>query len=303
MKNKGSTYFSELFLPVDLATIFYVLISGLYLCFGSINFPALLPHLIIRIFILVLIVVLSKLQRRFSANKPLQFIRNFYPLLFLVFFYAETSSLKNTVFTTNLDNYFFNAEQKIWGFQPSIVFSKVMNREWFNEMMNMCYFSYYILIPLVCFALYFKKPAQSVKGVFTVIFSFYLYYIIFCVLPVAGPQYYIIDQAYPTITPHFFGNIMHNILTNHEEPTGAFPSSHVGIAVIINYLAFVHLKKLFFITLPFVVGICFATVYTRAHYLVDVFGGLVSAPLFIFLSYKVYNKFDPDNHLKTRMTL
>jgi len=249
-----------------------------------------LPHFVVRIFILLLIVGLALLNRNFSKNKFVLFLKSLYPLLFLGFFYTETSCIKNIFFENDLDNYFIMAEQRLWGCQPSMTFSKFMNQEWFNELMNMCYFSYYVLINLVCFVLYFRKPHEAEKGIFIVIFSFYLYYIIFAILPVIGPQFYIQDTATEIIPRHFFGNIMHAIITNYEQPTGAFPSSHVGIAVILSYLTFLHFKKLFYITLPFVMGICFATVYIKAHYLVDVIGGLISAPLFIFLSLKVYSK-------------
>ncbi|MCZ8284097.1 MAG: phosphatase PAP2 family protein, partial [Bacteroidia bacterium] len=49
-------------------------------------------------------------------------------------------------------------------------------------------------------------------------------------------------------------------------------------------------RKLCFVTLPFVVGICFATVYIKAHYLVDVIAGMISAPVCIVLSRNMYTK-------------
>jgi membrane-associated phospholipid phosphatase len=123
-----------------------------------------------------------------------------------------------------------------------------------------------------------------------VVFSFYLYYVIYAILPVAGPQYYFDTIANEPIPPYFFGKIMHHILLNVEQPTGAFPSSHVGLAIILNYIAFKHLKTLFYISLPFVIGICFATVYLKAHYAVDVLAALISAPIFIWISSLVYNR-------------
>ena len=83
---------------------------------------------------------------------------------------------------------------------------------------------------------------------------------------------------------------MHYILINAEEPTGAFPSSHVGIALILSYVAYKHQKTLFYFCLPFAIGICFATVYLKAHYLVDVLAAIITVPIFIYLSGYVYNK-------------
>jgi membrane-associated phospholipid phosphatase len=107
-------------------------------------------------------------------------------------------------------------------------------------------------------------------------------------IPVAGPQFFFeFTEAEP---PYLFGKIMHYILINAEEPTGAFPSSHVGVSLILSYVAFKHQKMVFYISLPFVIGICFATVYLKAHYLVDVIGAFISVPIFIAISTYVYQK-------------
>jgi membrane-associated phospholipid phosphatase len=83
---------------------------------------------------------------------------------------------------------------------------------------------------------------------------------------------------------------MHSILFNVEKPTGAFPSSHVGLAIILSYLAYKHHKKLFYITLPFVTGICFATVYLKEHYVIDVLAAFLIAPVFVYTGNFVYNR-------------
>lgn len=290
MRKTGSHTLPELFSPLDLATILYMACTAAYMCFGPADMTLLLPHFAVRIIVLIVACSLAMLNTKYEGNRFILFLRNLYPLLFLGFFYTETSCMKNIIFHNNLDYYFYNAEQNLWHCQPSAVFSKIMNQDWFNELMNICYFSYYIIIGLVCVALYFSSSKKAQKGIFIVIVSFYMYYLIFAILPVVGPQYYVPD-AISTIPPHFFGKLMHNIIISYEQPTGAFPSSHVGVAFIISYISYNYIKKLFFITLPFVIGICFATVYIKAHYLVDVVAGIISAPIFIHLSKKIYDKF------------
>ncbi len=280
-----------LFSPLDLATILYIAISAGYFCFSTATFKFLLPHFVIRVLILILIIWLSVLGRKFSSNRVILFLRNLYPLFFLGFFYTETSCMKNIIFNTNFDVFFFNVEQSLWNCQPSIEFSKLIDKAWFSELMNMCYFSYYALIGITCIVLYLKNEPRAQKGIFIIICSFYLYYLIFAVFPVVGPQYYLSHPNSEIAPPYFFGKIMHTLITDFEQPTGAFPSSHVGIAIIIAYITYKYVKKLFFIILPFVLGICFATVYIKAHYLVDVIGGIISAPVFIILTGKIYTEF------------
>ena len=289
MKNNKTYNYLSLFSPLDWISIFYILSSAIYICFGLNFLNNFLFHFVIRIILLFFIVSLAFITKK-NPTKTILFLKNLYPLIFLGFFYTETSYLKNIIFKNNLDAFFFNLEQNLWGCQPSIEFSNLMNQNWFNELMNICYFSYYILITLVCIFIYLKKPLQSYKNIFIIVLSFYFYYIFFFLFPVAGPQYYIQLNGNESIPPHFFGKIMQYILINIEEPTGAFPSSHVGIAIIINYIVFKELKKIFYFILPFVFGICFATVYLKAHYLVDVLAGILSAPILIIFTGKIYDK-------------
>lgn len=301
MRTDPGYNFVKSFSPIDLATVLYMLVSGIYLCFSRTGINAILPGLAIRLTVLILIIVVNRLTARFYTNKPLLFLKNLYPLLFLGFFYTETHYMKNIIFSANLDPYFYNTERLLWNCQPSIEFSKLYNQPWFNELMNVFYFSYYVIIGLSCIVLYVKKAENAQKAIFTVIFSFYIYYLIFAVLPVVGPQYHISNCNTEQAPRYFFGNLMHYILTDYEKPTGAFPSSHVGIAIIIGYITYTHLRTLFFVTLPFVVGICFATVYIKAHYLVDVIAGIVSAPICIILSAKMYTKFlSYQQHVQTK---
>ena len=296
--------FKQFLSPLDIVTILYLVITGIYFCFDSRGILANWTHLLIRLGIGLFIVSVIFLKEKFTENQIVLFVRNIYPIFFLGFFYTETNDMNNIIFPVDLDYYFYQAEQYLWHCQPSIIFGEKINQAWFNELMNMCYFSYYILIISVCSALYFKRKQLAPKSIFIVVFSFYLYYVIFDVLPVSGPQFYLKDVPTASIPQYFFGRIMEGILTDMEQPTGAFPSSHVGVAVILSILSFKHLKKMFFAIAFFSIGICFATVYIKAHYLIDVLAGLISAPIFVYVSGLVYNKLsshpiDSIYHVKT----
>ena len=288
MKRKGTDFLTTLS-PLDIGTILYVLFSGVYMILGSARLTNMLPHITMRLLILALIVVLTYLSQKFP-NKLILLIKHTYPLLFLSYFYTETYYLKNIIYSGDLDIYFSHAEQYLWGCEPSLQFSKLFPQAWFNEWMNICYFSYYFLTTVICITLYIMEREKSYKGIFIVVFSFYMYYTIYDFLPVVGPQFYFDTMKSSPEPPYFFGKIMRYILLNLEEPTGAFPSSHVGVALILSYVAFKDLKKVFYISFPFVLGICFATVYLKAHYMVDVIGAIISVPVFIAISSFTYNK-------------
>ncbi len=82
---------------------------------------------------------------------------------------------------------------------------------------------------------------------------------------------------------------MHFIQRMAEQPTGAFPSSHVGISVIILMLS-KRIAPLFFkITWPLVVLLILSTVYIKAHYAIDTIGGLILAPFVLYFSDFLYH--------------
>ena len=65
-----------------------------------------------------------------------------------------------------------------------------------------------------------------------------------------------------------------------ERPTAAFPSSHVGVTLVMLLLAWrAQSRRLFLLVLPFFLLMCLATVYIRAHYAIDVIAGIVSGVL------------------------
>jgi membrane-associated phospholipid phosphatase len=273
--------------PLDLATLFYVLFSTIYMCFGLSSLEHVFWHTAMRVGVTVLVFGLAFLDKR-SPSPIVSFFRNLYPILIVGYFYAETSYFKNIFIATNLDPFFSAIELSVFGCQPSLRFCQAIPYKWFNELMNICYFSYYVITLVVCVALYVVKGEKSYRSIFIVVFSFYLYYIIFTLLPVVGPQFYFSAKEAAMERPYLFGKIMYYLLTTAEKPTGAFPSSHVGIALILVWITYRQLPKLFWFTWPFALGICFATVYLKAHYLLDVFAGIASVPLFIFISNKVY---------------
>lgn len=249
----------------------------------------------------------NRCPNRFTA-----FIRIAAQMGLLAYWYPDTFEF-NRLFP-NLDNLFASAEQFLFNCQPSVTFSEHFHSMWFSEPFNLGYFSYYPMIFIVAvyyFVFHFKLFD---KVSFIIVTSFFIYYLIYIFVPVAGPQFYfpaigmdsVMAQHFPAIGDYFNHN---NILIpgpgyNHgffydlveasqevgERPTAAFPSSHVGISSIIMILAYKGNKKLSYFLFPFYVLLCCATVYIQAHYLIDVFAGLISAVIIYNLSRIMYDK-------------
>ncbi|MEN8137270.1 MAG: phosphatase PAP2 family protein [Bacteroidota bacterium] len=271
---------------VDYSTISYLIITTLLIFsfFDEIKNPG--SHLMIRVgFFSVLL--LSAALRDYYRDRNFNILLNLIPLAFLGYFYNETADF-NHLFFENLDPYIAQIEFNIFSVQPSVVFSEILPNLWFSELMNFGYFSYYLIIFSTPVLFYFKKPELFTKVLFLILSSFYLFYFFFIIIPVVGPQFYF-EGAVGEFTPQGpFGHLIKFIQEVGEVPTGAFPSSHVGISLILGYLIFKHLRQYFTSFLLLISILTISTIYIKAHYLLDVIAAFLITPLFYYISNKLY---------------
>lgn len=244
-------------------------------------------------------------------NKYLLFLRYLFPLSLLGYWYPDTYEFCQLF--PNLDYAFAAADYSLFGCQPSITFAQWLPQKLWSELFHMGYFSYYPLIALTILAPLFFNRSQFSRTTFVVLASFFLYYLIYLFLPVAGPQYYFHAVGFEVIQsghfPHladyfryhtelapspgpegFFRELVERTQQSGERPTAAFPSSHVGMSTVLLMLLWRIKRSLFWGAFPFYFFLCCATVYIQAHYLVDVFGGLVTAVLFYALTNGAYSR-------------
>ena len=254
-----------------------------------------------------LIYLYQKYPCRLSA-----FVRMVVQMSFLAYWYPDTFEF-NRLFP-NLDCFFASAEQWLFNSQPSVEFSKLCPDIWFSEPFNMGYFAYYPLIAIVAIYYFVFKFEWFEKASFVIVTSFFLYYLIYIFVPVAGPQFYFPAIGMDNVEacnflsigdyfnhnaillpgPNFEQGLFFDLVEASQEvgerPTAAFPSSHVGISTILMIMAWRVNKKLCYGLTPFYVLLCCATVYIQAHYLIDVFAGWISAIAIYILSTWMYKK-------------
>ena len=235
-----------------------------------------------------------------------KFARITVQMALLSWWYPDTYELNRLL--PNLDHVFAQIEQGMFGFQPALVFANTFSSPVVSELMDMGYASYYPMILLVALYYFIWQYKEYERAAFVVMASFFAYYVIFVLVPVAGPTFYYKAVGIDQITAGIFPNI-HDYFNSHtdclpspgytdgifyhlveeakaagERPTAAFPSSHVGISTVIMFLVW-HTKnrRMFYCFIPFYVFLCLATVYIQAHYAVDALAGLLSGTLFYFL--------------------
>jgi membrane-associated phospholipid phosphatase len=269
--------------------IVYALFSLVFYFFLPFSLTLLIQCLLPRILLIIFPILIEFISSKNNLLKQRkQLIIQLFPFILLGFFYSETAKINSLIFLPQ-DAFFFKLDEYIFGFQPSLEFSNRFHSLFMVETMSFGYIFYYFLsfgTPL----LFLNSFNKFSRIVFILIFSFLLYYIVFIIFPVSGPQFYLPYPQNKMVEGGFFTQLLKIIHKVGEGPTAAFPSSHVGIAVICMMLIFSKSKKLFLLILPLFLILCLSTVYIKAHYFVDVIGGLISAPIFYYLSKYVYSK-------------
>lgn len=234
----------------------------------------------------------------------------------LAWWYPDTYEL-NRMFP-NLDHHFALWDQQLFGCQPSLLFSKTFHWAVFSELMSMGYFMYYPMIAFTAFYYYFMRYKEFERCSFVVLASFFIYYVMYVFIPVAGPTFYfdavgvddILKGVFPALgdyfnthtqclptpgyTDGFFYDLVEQAKDAGERPTAAFPSSHVGVSTVCMLLLW-HAKPkrwVCYAMLFIYVCLCMATVYIQAHYLVDALAGLVTGTvLYIILMWASRHQF------------
>ncbi|MBR1889755.1 MAG: phosphatase PAP2 family protein [Alloprevotella sp.] len=289
-----------------------------------------------RVGIVLLVCALNAVWQRFP-RQDLRVLRTIVPLALLAFWYPDTFEFCSTF--PNQDHIFARCDYALFGCQPALVFSTALSGQFWSEAFHLGYFSYYPIILTACLVALCRKPNRGldhwtpvslesrpierfewVCGV--VLASFFLYYLVFLFLPVAGPQYYFEaigrDAAsmgnYPELGHYFRGHAelsadadqlprgVFQILVDltqraGERPTAAFPSSHVGVSTIVLWLLFRLRRNWALALLPLWVLLCFSTVYLQAHYFIDAITGLLTAPIFLIAARWLTNRLTPSTSI------
>ena len=233
----------------------------------------------------------------------------------LAWWYPDTYEL-NRLFP-NLDHVFAAWEQSLFGFQPALAFSQSVPSPVVSELMSLGYASYYPMIALVVVCYFFYRGKDFLRCATVIMTSFFIFYVVFDFLPVAGPTFYYkavgIDEiargVFPNVhdyfathtdclpTPGYTDGVFYQLVESAKEagerPTAAFPSSHVGVSTICVLLALrLRRRWLMWLMLPLWVLLCMATVYIQAHYAIDAMAGLVCGCTLYFVLWTIMKNAD-----------
>lgn len=295
----------------ELVTLIYVAVTTVMVLVFWNQLDSPLSMLGLR-FIALSIIVVTHLTYKVLPHQLALAWRSFPLFALLIWWYPEIYEFCSIF--PYLDHVFAEADQLLFGCQPSLEFDQLLDSALWSELFNMGYYSYYYLMFVVLLFYLIFRVDEYDKASFIFLSSFFLFYLIYDFLPVAGPQYYFCalgniygdgtwQSSFPDIGDYFkthtemitpeikgvFSKLVISAQEIGERPEAAFPSSHVGMSTVCMLLAWrTDNKWLFWVLVPFYVLLCMGTVYIKAHYLVDSIAGLVFAVLFFYVTSNVY---------------
>ena len=240
----------------------------------------------------------------------LNLLRHFYPVILYTFLYRETGALDHGFVGRHLDPFFLSLEERIFGCQPALLLMAKLPYLWVSECMYASYFSYFLMVPGVGLALYLRDREQFMQYLTAVSLIFYICYLTYIFLPVAGPR--ILYESMPGVRVDVssyaagyvlgvpeavsrgpFFTLMALIYRCFEPEAGAaFPSSHVAVAAASLFFSWRYLKGIRHVHLLLVILLAISTVYCRYHYVVDVLGGIGTALVLVPTGNLLYRKVD-----------
>ncbi len=306
-KGPGSTqgnYYRGL-MPFEWPMLIYAVLTTLLVLFMQTRLHNPASMLLLRFQSVAMMVALWGVYRLWPCRLTMG-CRLLLQLALLGSWYPETFEFSRML--PNQDPTFAALDQQLFGFQPALLFSQHFSNPVLSELLTVGYLSYFPMIMGVPVYYLLRRPDRFQHAAFVMLAAFFTFYVVFALLPVAGPQFYYpvagVDEiargVFPAVgdyfethsselmlTPGYADGLFHRLLMvaheTGEYPTAAFPSSHVGVTTVLLLLAArTGERRLFWLMLPFGVLMFFATVYIMAHYAVDAMAGLAIGAIMYF---------------------
>src|SRR5262245_35573161 len=234
-----------------------------------------------------------------TARHPsgiLHFLFHWYPQLCFLFFFEEVELLVHMFHPGWFDRYIMQFDLYWFRVHPTLWLEQYA-APWLTEIMQGCYFSYYLMLPAVGGLLYFRNRRPEFELLMTAsAVGYTTCYGFFYLFPVEGPYHTLAPYYRGELAGGFFHSLMAQIERFGRVHGGAFPSTHV-VGTFVSWLtAWRYLPKLAWGMTPFVAGMLLATIYGRYHYVADVLAGIAVA----FIAFEAARRFPSSTSIDDR---
>ncbi len=268
--------------PVDRLFVAYGALAAVPLAWGTFRgVPGCARGLLVNAALIAFAVLFVRATR--AARHPLVLLARlaYVPIGYWTY-YSQTATIWPVLYGAPFDATIAGLDRALFGFQPSLAWPERMPSPLLSELFCGAYFGYYLYVPVLLLATFFGRGYDAAgRLVFRATLCFYCFYAFFWLFPTVGPHYWFPPHAGPELyRGYVFNHLLHFFTARGEVPTGAFPSSHVAVAVLLTLSARRDAPRLFPALCAVTAVMLGAVVYLRAHYVVDVPSGIAVGVLF-----------------------
>lgn len=205
-----------------------------------------------------------------------EFLHDWYPLGMFIVCFEEVSRLSFLVRDCWQDRFILALESRLFALPPTVWLGR-HGSWWLTEVLEIGYFSYFVLLMIVGGVLYARSDKRPFRQVMdATVVAYLICYLVFIFFPTEGPAYTLATQhefALPGGGPfHWMVQLIQSSAGVHGN---AFPSAHVAGGVVALFFAWKYVPRLGLALTSLVVLLCVGAVYDRYHYVSDVVGGIV----------------------------
>ena len=263
--------------PLDYWLVGYASLCALLLGWGWLQGrPGLGPQALLDVTILALGFLLRRWSRNTLAWLPTFLRLAFVPICFWPF-YHQVQDLWPLFHAVPLDGLLARLDQGLFGCQPSLAFRAALPFRGLSELFCFAYFAYYFFVPVVFLGTLFRRGYAAAEPILLATTgTFFACYTFFWVFPTVGPHFWFPPHLGPRLYDgYLFNHLLYFLTGPGEIRGGAFPSSHIAVALLLTLHARRSLPRVWPALAVITVLMVPAVVYLRAHYAVDVLAGIL----------------------------
>lgn len=276
----------------DICTITILLLYSLFALIFYFELPNAARLLLFNSSIIIAVLAIAAADY-LHGGRIFKIFHQFYIVTIIYLIYQQVHFYIPLVNPRLYDELFIQWDYALFGVHPTRWLARFAHPI-LTEYLQWSYMSFFFLPLLQGIELAITKQEERLKVfTYTIVFGFYVSYLLYFFLPAIGPRFTLHDFAkindelpglWLTETLREYVNLGGNIRPGVENPAAVvnrdcMPSGHTMITLMNIILAFRYHSKLRWFFLIVGASLIFATVYLRYHYVVDVIAGIICALL------------------------
>jgi membrane-associated phospholipid phosphatase len=246
------------------------------------------PGGVVRLAVAVLLLAaLGLAHRRWPGSGLVRGLRETVPLLACFLIYTNLHDTIGFVNPNDVHHTLVALDRAIFGVEPSVWAERLVT-PLRTEAMQLLYLNFFWIAPSTSLVLILQRRWPEFRAAtFGIVTCFFLGYALYVAFPAAPPRLVLAHEFTRNLRgyPVGFSRLSAQAFSLLPvDSRAAFPSLHTAASLAALVYAWRHVRRWFWVLLPFVVGLWASTIYLRHHYFVDLVAGWLLAPAAVWLA-------------------